>query len=131
MIIDTNFYSAMVVSRESVKDVLAREKRVSVPLPVVAELRSGFVGGVRRVENELAFSRFLAQNTTRVLLPSVETTHLYAEFQQYARSHGRVLSNNDIWIAALAREDGDVLLTYDKDFAVFQKLFGDKLRILS
>lgn len=131
MIIDTNVYSVMVTNPARLRDLLIEDTRIALPLPVVAELRSGFLGGSRPVENELTLSKFLTQHTTKVLTPSGETTHLYAEFQQYAKSRGRVLSNNDIWITALAREDGDILVTYDKDFSTFQELFGDRLKILS
>lgn len=131
MIIDTNVYSVMAVDVTRLRDVLVHDNRVALPLPVVAELRAGFAGGVRPVENELILSKFLAQGMTRLLVPGLKTTYLYAEFQQYAKSRGRALSNNDVWIAALAREDGDVLVTYDRDFEVFQELFGDKLKVLS
>jgi tRNA(fMet)-specific endonuclease VapC len=131
MILDTNIYSALLVDPARLKGVLTNDTRIALPLPVVAELRAGFQGGFRPIENELILSKLLGQNTTQVLTPSIGTTNFYAEFQQYARSRGRVLSNNDIWIAALAREDGDVLVTYDKDFSVFQDLFGDKLKVLS
>lgn len=131
MIIDTNVYSVMVTDPIRLRDLLTGDTRIVLPLPVVAELRSGFLGGSRPVENELALSKILTQHATKVLNPSGETTHLYAEFQQYAKSRGHVLSNNDIWIAALAREDGDTLVTYDKDFSVFLELFGDKLKVLS
>jgi len=131
MIIDTNVYGVMVVDRSRAKDLLAHDTRIGIPLPVIAELRSGFVRGTRLVENELILTRLLAQHTTRILSPKLETTNMYAELQEYAKSRGRILSNNDVWIAALAREDGDVLVTYDKDFMIFQELFGNKLKILS
>jgi PIN domain. len=43
---------------------------------------------------------------------------------------GRVLSQNDIWIAALAKETGGTLATFDKDFKALSDIFGDKLLIL-
>lgn len=131
MIIDTNFYSRLVADPKSVLELLAGDKHVALPLPVVAELRSGFAGGSKQITNEANLTEFIESNTTTVLLPSEATTYIYAELQQYARYKGKALSNNDIWIAALAREDGDTLVTFDRDFDVFQGLFGNKLNILS
>lgn len=131
MILDTNAYSALVVDAPQLIELLAHETRIALPLSVIAELRSGFLGGNRLVENTDALSHFLAQDSTDVLVPTPETTHLYAELQHYAKSRGRILSNNDIWIAALAREDGDRLVTYDRDFVIFHDIFGDKLVVLS
>ncbi len=43
---------------------------------------------------------------------------------------GRALSHNDLWVAAIAKENGMRLVTYDKDFTVFKDTFGSKLVIL-
>ena len=131
MILDTNAYSALVVNAPQLVDLLAHDTRIALPLPVIAELRSGFLGGNRPVENADTLSNFLAQDSVDILVPSADTTHRYAQLQHYAKSRGRILSNNDIWIAALAQEDGDCLITYDRDFAIFQDIFDDKLLVLS
>jgi len=131
MIIDTNTYTALKQDNPAVLSLVKGAEYIRLPLPVVAELQYGFVNGARTTLNRTMLADFLAQEFVQVLLPVLSTCDLYAELRLYARRRGRSLSNNDIWIAALAREDGDVLVTYDRDFMVFQELFGDKLKVLS
>jgi tRNA(fMet)-specific endonuclease VapC len=131
MIIDTNIYSGLKNNDQPTVRVLGATNRIALPLPVVAELKYGFIKGARTTLNESMLSDFLAQRYTQVLFPSTSTCDLYAELNLYTKQKGRALSNNDIWIAALSREDGDTLLTFDRDFEVFKDIFGDKLKILS
>lgn len=131
MILDTNIYSALKQNNPVVVGLASKSNRLCLPLPVVAELQFGFMNGVRTVYNQTVLTDFLSQEYVELLSPSLETCEIYAELRLYAQQRGRSLSNNDIWIAALAREDDDVLVTYDKDFEVFQDLFGEKLEILS
>ena len=130
MILDTNAYSAMARRLPSIVESLTHASNLSLPLPVIAELRYGFAMGSQKDKNETLLERFLAQPQTQILTPSIATTRIYAELQKYCREHGKALSHNDIWIAALAREHGDVLVTYDTDFSVFEDMFGDKLLLL-
>jgi tRNA(fMet)-specific endonuclease VapC len=130
MVIDTNIYSGLKQSTPSTLKLLVAEKRLAVPLPVIAELKFGFVNGTRSALNRATLDDFLAQTFVEVLFPTLQTCDLYAELRLHTKQLGKSLSNNDVWIAALAREDGDTLVTYDKDFSVFQELFGGKLKVL-
>ncbi len=130
MIIDTNTYGVPLLRDAKVAELLRTSTQIGLPLPVIAELRTGFIKGTKFIENEALLADFMNRADVTILQPNVATTLTYGELQVFARSKGRVLSDNDIWIAALAREDGDTLVTYDQDFAVFQEIFGDKLVIL-
>lgn len=131
MILDTNTYAALVQGKASVSEVFASSHTICLPLPVIAELKQGFLGGSMPTQNKQRLEQFMAGDLVEILIPTVETTEHYAALQHYARRKGRVLSNNDIWIAALTLETGDTLVTYDKDFQVFNELLGDGLIILS
>jgi predicted nucleic acid-binding protein len=130
MILDTNAYSALARGVQSVVDVVIDSPELSLPLPVIAELRYGFAKGSRRERNEQALQKFLAQPQILVILPTIKTTEYYAEIQLFCQKHGRALSQNDIWIASLALETDDILVTFDKDFAVLREILGDNLVIL-
>lgn len=65
-----------------------------------------------------------------VLMPTNKTTEIYGELSVLCRNKGRALSNNDLWIAALAIECDQPLATYDKDFAALSSRLGDKLILL-
>jgi tRNA(fMet)-specific endonuclease VapC len=130
VILDTNAYSAFAVASPVIAEVIRGVPDISLPLPVIAELRFGFIKGNKQAYNEHLLQKFLAQPQATVLKPTLETTRRYADLQLWCKKRGRALSNNDIWIAALAQEANDTLVTFDRDFDVFADLFGDKLMIL-
>lgn len=131
MIIDTNVYDAFRRGEPGLLRVSAEATQIALPLPVIAELKAGFLKGSLTGRNMNMLRVFMDQPVVSVLVPTTATADIYAVLQSLCWKQGRALSNNDIWIAALAREDDDVLVTYDKDFIVFQELFGEKLRILA
>jgi len=60
----------------------------------------------------------------------MNTTEQFAKLFVYAERRGRALSHNDLWIAALAQETDETLVTLDKDFTVFAPLMEDRLVLL-
>lgn len=130
MILDTNAYTALALGKPQIVDVIKGMLELKLPLPVVAELRYGFIKGSRAGQNEQILQKFLAQPHTSILLPTLETTNHYATFQLVCNQRGKALSHNDIWIAAIAIETDDILITFDQDFSVLKELFAEKLMIL-
>lgn len=130
MILDTSAYSGLQNGEQGMIELMRAASEVSVPLPVIAELRYGFAAGTRSQQNEAILQRFLAQAHINILQPTLRTTELYAELAQYCRRSGRVLSHNDIWIAALAKESDQRLVTYDKDFSALHTAMPDQITIL-
>jgi predicted nucleic acid-binding protein len=130
MVIDTNVYSALERGSDLATSAIAGQSSLQVPLMVVAELRFGFINGAKHKLNEERLIRFLAQPNVEVLLPTLKTSELYAKLSTHCRQSGRALSQNDIWIAALAKEHNKKFVTYDNDFKVFQELFGKDLLVL-
>lgn len=131
MILDTNAYSALARGVPEVIELIKDKHELKLPLPVIAELRYGFAKGSQPERNEQMLQKFLAQPHISILLPSLKTTEHYAQIQLFCQRRGRALSHNDIWIAALAREANDSLVTFDQDFTTLTELFGDKLIICS
>ena len=130
MLLDTNLYSALARGIQPAIDALGAADELKVPLPVIAELRYGFLKGSQQEHNEQILQRFLAQPHVTIVTPGIETTAVYANLQLYCTQRGKALSHNDMWIAALAREAEDILVTFDQDFSVFSTLFGDRLILL-
>jgi predicted nucleic acid-binding protein len=131
MLLDTNAYSALARGIQSVIERVNDVIELTLPLPVIAELRYGFVKGSQTLKNEHTLQEFLSQPQISVAMPTLQTTKIYADFQLWCVRHGKSLSQNDIWIAALAKERDDALITFDRDFEVFLNLLGDKLIILT
>jgi predicted nucleic acid-binding protein len=130
MLLDTNVYSALARGVQSAAVAINHVPDLEIPLPVIAELRYGFLKGSQKDRNEQMLQKFLAQPHITVVAPTIKTTTIYAELQLHCRQRGKALSQNDIWIAALATEANDVLVTFDADFSVFADLFGEKLILL-
>lgn len=131
MIIDTNVYSALDKGRHSAISALGNNDTLHIPIVVVAELRYGFAFGSREDFNNERLSKFLAQDRVVLLALNVQTADIYAELASLCRKSGRALSNNDIWIAALAKQHNVRLATYDKDFNAFADILDDKLILLN
>lgn len=130
MLLDTNVYSALAQGIQSAVNTITGIADLKIPLPVIAELRYGFLKGSQKDRNEQILQRFLGQPNVTIVMPTIKTTNVYAELQLYCSSRGKALSHNDMWIASLARESNDILVTFDNDFMVLTEIFGDKLIIL-
>ena len=130
MIIDTNVYSALDRADFKAVNLINNHESIDLPIIVVAELRFGFLNGAKQKENSLKLSRFLSQDNVNIVNIGLDTTNVYAELAVFAKKSGRVLANNDIWIAALALENNIPLATFDKDFSVFESYLGKDLIIL-
>jgi tRNA(fMet)-specific endonuclease VapC len=131
MFLDTVAYSALAEGMQSIIDAISSASAITLPLPVIGELRYGFLKGSQTERNEENLQRFLAQAHVSIAEPTIKTTTLYAQLQLLCVRRGKVLSHNDIWIAALALEAEATLVTYDQDFSVFSELFDNKLIILT
>jgi len=74
--------------------------------------------------------KFLADEKIQIPSITLSTTAIFAELSVHARSNGSALSNNDLWIASIAKENNYRLVTFDKDFEVLLDIFGKSLLIL-
>lgn len=130
MIIDTNVYSALDRADPVVLQMLAGAYMAYIPIIVLGELSYGFTKGSKKSENEMRLKRFISLDTVEIMFLTNETAKAYGELSYLCSKNGRALSNNDIWIAALAIEHKMPIVTFDKDFAVFNDILGDDLIIL-
>lgn len=114
--LDTNRYVDLAKLLPDVVRTVEGAAEVVMPFAVLAELRAGFLGGSRRQANERALATFLAKSGVRALYPDDRTTHTYAVLHADLRSRGRMVPNNDLWIAALCVQHGLTLYTRDSHF---------------
>ena len=128
-ILDTSAYSLAVAGHATAGTVLQKAEQIYLPPQVIAELRYGFALGSKRLENERALTRFL--DSSRVERSTVDTVTIdwYVILAVFSRSKGRVLSQNDYWIAASAMQHNVTLVTADKDFEILRAK-GLKLELL-
>ncbi len=120
--VDTNRLSDLFVGDRLLADWLGTCDEVWIPLPVMAELKAGFLGGARTSDNEAVLSEFMAKLTVRLLLPSRETAEHYARLYIQLKNAGTPVPINDLWIAALCLENDLTLVTRDRHFDRFPQL---------
>ncbi len=131
ILIDINVYSRSNIGDVIAINIMKQASRILIPSVVIGELKAGFLGGNKLELNNEVLDKFLTDSKVEIVDSSIKTTNYYAELTLHARKCGKALSNNDVWIAAIARENDCRLVTFDKDFEVFSELFGDNLLILS
>jgi len=115
-IVDTSAYSAVQRGNKSVLKLFNEADHIYLPSIVEGELRAGFAFGSRSAENNDMLDGFIAQNNVSVITINEKTPSIFAEIYAELRKAGRPIGQNDLWIAALARELSLQLLTLDKDF---------------
>jgi tRNA(fMet)-specific endonuclease VapC len=130
IIIDTNIYSALDRGDPRVVSILQSSTTIMLPLCVLGELHYGFILGARADLNKQRLSTFMSLDFVDVLRSTSKTAEIYGELAFVCRKRGRVLSNNDLWIASLAIEYDVPLVTYDKDFSALSSRLGDNLILL-
>ena len=120
--LDANRYSDYCRGDEVVVDAIQSASEVHLPFVVIAEMRSGFLGGTLAKQNEARFLSFLRSPRVHALFADERTTHTYADLVVFLRKVGRPIPINDLWIAALAIQHDLTLFTRDKHFENIPRL---------
>ncbi len=114
MILDTNAVSALFAGDAALAEVLADEARHHLPVIVIGEYRYG----LRRSRDRGRLTRLLDLLVREsFVLPVIEeTTEHYASVREELRRSGSPVPENDVWIAALARQHDQPVVTRDDHF---------------
>ena len=112
MILDTNAVSAFFDGVPEVEQAV----RLFVPAIVIGEYLCGLLSSLERAEREVRFRGFCASCQT--LRIDEDTAEYYSSVRHRLRLVGRPIPENDIWIAALARQYGQRILSNDRHFDV-------------
>jgi len=123
LLIDTNIYSYALKGDDGVVEVLKKSEQIGISVISIGELLSGFKGGGREQKNREELGIFI--DSPRVVVHSVDedTSEFYAEILNNLREIGRPVPTNDIWIAAVAFQNGLKLFTKDTHFKAIAGLF--------
>lgn len=114
--IDTNAYRAFTEGKAEAVRLIRSADILGIPVPVLAELRFGFLAGTKSLRNEANLLKFLDSPRVRVLECTEQTTHFYSQLKSQLKRQGTPIPINDVWIAALALQHSMILFTYDEDF---------------
>ncbi len=116
ILIDTNIYSDAFRGDEDAIAVLRRADEIGFSVISMGELIAGFKGGGREKENIEELEEFLDSPRVAVYGVDDRTPGFYADVLENLRKAGTPIPTNDIWIAAIAFQNGLRLFTRDSHF---------------
>ena len=116
LLIDTNIYSYALRGDDSVVEVLRKSEQIGISVISIGELLSGFKGGGREKKNREELEIFLDSPRVVVYPVDEDTSEFYAEIINNLREIGKPVPTNDVWIAAIAFQNGLKLFTKDIHF---------------
>lgn len=119
-LLDTNIIIAIFADEEAVQERRQNADRVFLPLPVIGELYYGARTSNRPAENLAKIDQIIQQ--IRILPCDLRTGQWYGIIKDELRRKGRLIPDNDIWIAAIAMQRGLILVTRDTHFDEVESL---------
>ena len=114
MILDTNSISALFDGNQDLADLLAVERKHHLPVIVIGEYLYGIMNSKKG--QPLGNLLQILENESYVLLPDKDTAYHYAAIRHQLKTSGRPIPENDVWIAALAKQYNLVVVSRDKHF---------------
>ncbi len=114
-IIDTNVYINLLQGKVNAKIIYQDFDRIFVPFIVLSELEYGFRNGSQYENNRKMLELFLESDNVGILHSDNDLIISYGLIKNRLKFKGKPIPENDIWIAAIAIEQG-VLITYDHHF---------------
>ncbi|MGA2797348.1 MAG: type II toxin-antitoxin system VapC family toxin [Thermoguttaceae bacterium] len=119
-LLDTNAVIALLDGDMALRELVADSPRLLLSIIVLGELYHGAQNS-RLQDDNLARIELLILTSTLIYCDQ-GTAWEYGIIKKYLRSKGWPLPENDIWLAALARQHGLVLMTRDKHFQEIERL---------
>ncbi len=113
-LIDTNIVIALFNGDPDISDWLRVAGEVHLCTVVIGELYYGAYTSTKRKENLAKLEEFVISSS--ILEPDITTAREYGIIKSDLRKKGSPIPENDIWIAALAKQYGLLLYTGDGHF---------------
>jgi tRNA(fMet)-specific endonuclease VapC len=113
-LLDTNIVIALFAKEAAVQQQLAAATEIFVPSIVFGELYYGARKSARVAMNVAQVDAFAASSA--VLVCDTATDQHYGEIKNVLRAKGRPIPENDIWIAAIAKQYSLTLVSRDGHF---------------
>ena len=124
VLLDTNVVIALFGGDATVQSRLAAAPEAFVPATVIGELYYGARNSGRVQDNLRRVDEFAAFSA--VLTCDAATAAEYGEMKAALRTKGTPIPENDIWIAAVARQYGLTLVSRDEHFTHVDRLAVEK-----
>jgi tRNA(fMet)-specific endonuclease VapC len=120
ILLDTNIIIGLFANDKKVIEHLEDAAEIFVPAIVLGEL---FYGVFRSTNIEKNLERLSAfANNSNILMCNSETAEQYGIIKSYLKNKGKPIPENDIWIAAIAKQNEITLITRDEHFNFIENL---------
>lgn len=113
-LLDTNIIIALLSGDPAVQKHMQNAEKIFVPIIAVGELYFGARKSKRIKENIARIDEYVAGSA--VLGCDTQTAQEYGLIKNRLREKGRPIPENDIWIAAIAKQHSLALVTRDGHF---------------
>ena len=114
MILDTNAVSALLAGDEALGNLLSVRSHHHLPVIVIGEYRYGLLRSRYRERLGSLFAKLIQESS--VLFVDQVTAEIYSQVREELRASGRPIPENDVWIAALARQHQQPVVSRDDHF---------------
>lgn len=116
LLIDTNIYSHAMRGDAEIIQTLQQIAHIGISAISIGELLSGFKAGNKEETNRQELNLFL--DSPRVTLYGIDerTAEFYCLILDQLKNNGTPIPTNDIWIAAVAFQQGMPIYTKDQHF---------------
>lgn len=115
-LIDTNIYSYALKGDQEVIKVLRETDEIGFSVVSIGELLAGFKRGGKERKNREELETFLDSPRVVIYPVNEETAEFYSDVFIRLKKAGTPIPTNDIWIAAIAFQNGLKLFTKDARF---------------
>ena len=115
LLLDTSLVIDAMAGSGAAEQVIREADSVFVPIPALGELHYGVLCARHPAWSLAQLESFMAY--LDVLPCDEETARHYAHIRDGLRTRGRPIPENDMWIAALARQHGLTVATRDRHFS--------------
>ncbi len=119
-ILDTNIVIPLFTGDKNILAKLAQVNEVFISSIVLGELYYGALKSARIIENLKKIDDFAIGCT--VLACDAETAEEYGRIKAELSQKGKMIPENDIWIAAVTRQYDLTIVTKDEHFAYIENL---------
>ncbi|HVT60207.1 MAG TPA: type II toxin-antitoxin system VapC family toxin [Thermoanaerobaculia bacterium] len=114
VILDTNAVSSLLAGDPALGDLLAARPRHHLPVMVIGEYLFGLLRSRHRDRLELLLAALIRESI--VLVVDETTAEVYSRVREELRAKGRPIPENDVWIAALALQHEQPVVSRDDHF---------------
>lgn len=119
-ILDTNIIIALFAGDKSILAKLAQMDEVFISSTVLGELYYGALKSARVMENLKKIDDFAVECT--ILPCDAETAEEYGRIKAELTQKGKMIPENDIWIASVTRQYNLTIVTKDEHFHLIENL---------